>query len=402
MSTKNYDKNILLCVAGMTPQIVTETLYAITQDKTEPVKIDQIKIITTLTGRDKIVKELLDVDNGQFYKFCNDYKIDPLTITFREEDIILLVHDESGTAMDDIRTTDDNDKAANQICEIVRSLTLDNNTRIFASIAGGRKTMSVYLTMGMQLYGRSWDRLSHVLVNKEFEALSGKFYYIPPTPTNIEGNGPERKILSTADAKIELAPIPFLRLREIVNRYDKHRNSDLANLVLRTQSDLDLLETPGNLVINLKNLSVTIRKREATMTDLQMSIYLLFALYRKGKLSGNKTHGWRSLNQILKSDLEYVCRMLTKANGEEMGLHEIDKHSKSTSFFASFALVAQGPIIDSSGYLSKTFSEANSKLRSNLEAGGIPEIYYLSRRKGENSATYEYALDIDPESIIIV
>lgn len=35
MMKRQFDKNILLCVAGMTPQIVTETLYALTREPDE-------------------------------------------------------------------------------------------------------------------------------------------------------------------------------------------------------------------------------------------------------------------------------------------------------------------------------------------------------------------------------
>ncbi len=39
--------------------------------------------------------------------------------------------------------------------------------------------MSIYLTAAMQLFARSWDTLSHVLVSEDFETLRD-FYYIPP------------------------------------------------------------------------------------------------------------------------------------------------------------------------------------------------------------------------------
>lgn len=402
MTTKTFDKNILLCVAGMTPQIITETLYALTQDQEEPIHIDQIVVITTLTGREKIVNELLDSQNGQFYKFCDDYSIDPLSITFSEKDIIMLVNDVDGSVMDDIRTTTDNDKAANQICEIVRSLTNDNNTRIFASIAGGRKTMSVYLTMGMQLYGRSWDRLSHVLVNKEFEALHGLFYYIPPKPRNIAVKGPEPKTLSTADAQIHLAPIPFLRLRDIVKRYDKDRNSDLADLVLRTQSDLDLLETPKNLIINTKERIIEIGdRRTERLTPLQLVVYMLFALYRKGELSGDASNAWRRRDQITKADLDYICRIITKAKGEEFGLVEIDKDSKIGGFLVTMVKDIVG-IQDSEREksLADTIYTTKSKITNKLKKAGIPEKYHISLREDENGT--QYALDIEPDKIVIL
>ena len=84
----------------------------------------------------------------------------------------------------DIRSVD-NAFAANQICEIVRELSLVPHTSLHASAAGGRKTMSIYLTAAMQLFGRARDRLSHVLVSEDFETHQD-FFYIPPTPHDLD------------------------------------------------------------------------------------------------------------------------------------------------------------------------------------------------------------------------
>ena len=62
--------------------------------------------------------------------------------------------------LEDIRTVEENEFAGDQICDIVRELTKDSYTIIHASAAGGRKTMSIYLTAAMQMYGRAQDALS--------------------------------------------------------------------------------------------------------------------------------------------------------------------------------------------------------------------------------------------------
>ena len=56
-------RNILLCVSGMTPQIITETLFAL-HKKGE--RIDEVRVITTLEGRNKVLHSLLDAENGKF------------------------------------------------------------------------------------------------------------------------------------------------------------------------------------------------------------------------------------------------------------------------------------------------------------------------------------------------
>ncbi len=208
-------RNILLCVAGMSPQIITETLFALTQEREEKIKVDEIRVITTLDGRDKVTKVLLNEESGVFYQFCRDFKIDAASINF-DETCITLLRTKDGRTLEDIRTPQENELAGDQICEIVRELCKDENTRIFASAAGGRKTMSIYLTLAMSLFGRADDELSHVLVNEGFE--SNNFFYPPPTPREIDYFNPQTKItkkVNTADARVYLAPIPFVRFRGI-------------------------------------------------------------------------------------------------------------------------------------------------------------------------------------------
>ena len=208
-------RNILLCVAGMTPQIITETMFALYQ-KGE--LIDEIRVITTLEGRNKVLQTLLDKQTGKFFEFCKDVGIDPNTIHF-DETCISLLRTSDGQMLRDIRTPGENALAGDQICEIVRELTKTENTKIHASAAGGRKTMSIYLTAAMQLFGRAEDSLSHVLVNEDFEGHPE--FYFPPKKAVLLKTRDGREV-STADAKIYLAEIPFIRLRGIgVNVFDE-------------------------------------------------------------------------------------------------------------------------------------------------------------------------------------
>ncbi|HLM61006.1 MAG TPA: CRISPR-associated ring nuclease Csm6, partial [Pyrinomonadaceae bacterium] len=175
-------KNILLCVAGMTPQIITETLFALTQDG-KRITVDEIRVITTLEGRNKVLKSLLDEKEGKFFEFCRDFGIDAWSIKF-DETTIALLDTPDGKTLDDIRTKEDNTLAGDKICKIVGELCRNPNVRVHASAAGGRKTMSIYLTAAMQLFGRADDTLSHVLVSADFE-MNPQFFYPPPRPQTI-------------------------------------------------------------------------------------------------------------------------------------------------------------------------------------------------------------------------
>src|SRR5882672_3470099 len=113
-------RNILLCVAGITPQIITEVLYALTQQRRE--RVDEIRVITTLQGQKKLLEGLLDSQGGKFFAFCKDYGIDPKSIRF-DDTSIATVQTTDGRTLDDIRLKAENERTADRICEIVRELT---------------------------------------------------------------------------------------------------------------------------------------------------------------------------------------------------------------------------------------------------------------------------------------
>ncbi|MGH9850253.1 MAG: CRISPR-associated ring nuclease Csm6, partial [Blastocatellia bacterium] len=275
-------KLLLLCVTGTTPQIITETLYALTQERRE--RVDEIRVITTIGGRDKLLKNLLDPVSGKFFEFCRDYGIDPATIKF-DETTIKLLNTPDGRTLEDIRTKEENDLAADQICEIVRELAKDENTRIHASAAGGRKTMSIYLTTAMQLFGRAFDRLSHVLISEDFEAHP-EFFYKPPQPRELEirdrqGNV---RLVSTADAQIHLADIPFIRLGGLRSDWLRDGKFSYGELVKSAQRDLDLSESLHELRLDVKARRISVAICHAKLPPKEFFIYSLFAHLRREKL----------------------------------------------------------------------------------------------------------------------
>jgi CRISPR-associated protein (TIGR02584 family) len=352
-------KQILLCVAGGTPQIITETLWALIKQP-QPVCVDEIRVITTLEGREKILTgkingfgsadtSLLDKDHGQFFKFQNDYP-EARRIKFDENCLYLLTtkttgvpnpRDDDKDRLQDILTDEDNEKAANQTCEIVRELADDENVRIHASIAGGRKTMGLYLMAAMQLYGRNNDVMSHVLVSKEVEVGAPKFFYKTPQPEPIldpKGN-PKTKddggVLTTEDINIYLASIPFICLRGVVAKLRDKDNpiTNYAAFVAEAQSELKFLESASELRLNPKNKTIRIANREARLTLKQMFVYTMFAYFRK---HGIGEGGYVGLDEIATGDLEKVCRLFVEADEDESAMQVFRENFKRSKFIYTF------------------------------------------------------------------
>lgn len=202
---------ILLAVTGLSPQIVTETLYALCVSQAPAWIPDSIHLITSQEGGERARLALLDPDDGQFPAFCRDYP-QATNIHFPAENIHHIL-DQSGKPLSDIRTPEDNALAADTIYHLLRQLTAEPGNELHVSIAGGRKTMGFYLGYCLSLTARPQDLLSHVLVSEPFEALPD-FYFPPATPRLLHTR--EGRPIHTSDARVMLAEIPFVRLRPLL------------------------------------------------------------------------------------------------------------------------------------------------------------------------------------------
>ena len=380
-------RNILLCVAGLTPQIITETLYALTQERGE--RVDEIRVITTISGRDKVKQVLLTPATGKFFEYCRDYNIDPSSIKF-DETTIALLRTPDGRTLADIRTPEENECAGDQICEIVRELARNPNVRIHASAAGGRKTMSIYLTAAMQLFGRGQDALSHVLVNEEFETLPD-FFYRPPVSRMLKAR--DGRHLCTDDAKIYLADIPFFRLQGV--RWDRLRKVEggYNKLVRQTQEDLNLLESTHDLVINLRQRKIIVANRSVRLAEMEFYLYSLFAYLRKNQEGED---GFVAFDEINKRDLDAVFKQMTRARGHERPLEDCDLVPRF-DFLGRMADLAGGKDTDPE-LLGETFLPVIAKIKKKFELAGRLDRYLITKR-GERGSS-RYGLDVTPERII--
>lgn len=195
-------RRILLAVTGLSPQVITETLYALAVCH-EPWVPTEIHLITTVQGATRARLALLSEDPAWFERLIEDYKLP--SITFEEKHIHVL-EDEKGQPLEDIRRPVDNERAADAITALVQAFTSDPESALHVSIAGGRKTMGYYLGYALSLFGRPQDRLSHVLVSEPFESCWDFFY---PTPYSKVIQTRDGALADTKDADVTLAEIPY-------------------------------------------------------------------------------------------------------------------------------------------------------------------------------------------------
>lgn len=206
---EQYPRRILLAVTGLSPQIVTETLWALAVKHRPPFVPTEIHVITTNEGNDRLTLTLLDPSTDRLRKFAEEWDRPELAEALTTDRIHVITDPKLGR-LSDIATEADSASAADCITQVVRGLTADPNAAIHMSIAGGRKTMGVLGGFALSLFGRTQDRLSHVLVNPALEGHP-KFFWPPKEPRVLDGR--DGRLVSTANARLVLADIAFVRLR---------------------------------------------------------------------------------------------------------------------------------------------------------------------------------------------
>jgi CRISPR-associated protein (TIGR02584 family) len=246
------NQTILLAVTGMSPAVLTETVWALAGE-TEPVVPHRVIVITTSEGRAAIERALFtpvpEWGNRTVWQTLRDTIVLRLGLTGSEPVLNfepVRVFTAPGAAsgrtveLDDLRTRKDNDHAADYLLEQVRGLVENPDTRVVASLAGGRKTMGALLYACMNLVGRETDRLTHVLVNEPYDTVPG--FWFPDQPggrITRPSRGPAPALtVDPAEAVVEMADVPFVPLRNLFQKDLGRKPGTFSRLVDTCREDL--------------------------------------------------------------------------------------------------------------------------------------------------------------------
>ena len=357
-------ERVLLCVTGLSPQVVTETLYALAvEHRWIPTRV---MLITTAEGAKRARLSLLSDKPGWFHRLCRDYNLPG--IRFTAEDILTLT-DAQGRSMEDIRTPEDNEMAADFIVEQVRGLTSDPQTELHVSIAGGRKTMGFYLGYALSLFGRKQDRLSHVLVSPPYESCWDFFY---PTPYSSIIQTADKNLADTQDALITLAEIPFVSLRHGMADDLLDGRVGFAEAVDAVTSSF----SPPGLVIDLQAGELRAGGREIHLTPVSLALLSLFARRRMLRQE--------ALPAPLKEvpDLEWAQRYLAEYRQIKGDMSDMDNTERA---------LKRGM---DGGYFSSCKSRLHRELKKTL--GAISRDYLVD---DGGARPRQYAINIASEAI---
>lgn len=256
-------RHILLCLTGLNPQVVTETLYALHQ-QTPSWRVDELWLMTTRQGAEK-ARTLLSGPTGALHQLTEETGVSlPL---FDPERHILIFENEQGDPLDDIRTLTDSEALADHIARILRHFCHQPDTALHVSLAGGRKTMSFYVGYLLSLYGRRQDALSHTLISPpELERVPDFFY---PTPFSRLLTGPDGEQLDSRTARVTLVDIPFLRLRELLDPALLEADLPFSQLIHSLQHTLQ----PETVHLDLKQWRIRIGYQPVSLSPINFLFY---------------------------------------------------------------------------------------------------------------------------------
>lgn len=261
-----YPRRILLAVAARSPQIVTETIYALTQLDDEACMPTEVHVITTKRGQTFVQKLLGNGDKaGWLASLCHDYQ---LPLPQCDSSHIHLIADADGKVLDDVRTRDDNTHAADYITRVVQELTADADSSLVVSLSGGRRTMTFYIGYALSLFGRPQDRLTHVLVEDEY-FFNEEFFYPPPNETWVvraDNTG-----FDASKVEVTLADIPFVRLRQGLPSRLLSGQTSFIDTVDAAQAELD----PPQINFESCSLQLQCGGKTVLMNAVELSFYLM-------------------------------------------------------------------------------------------------------------------------------
>lgn len=278
----DYPRRILLCVTGLSPQIVTETLYALALSR-PPFHPTEVHLVTTADGARLAKAALLHPDGGQFHAFLKDYPAVGQP-DFAEANIHVITGPD-GTPLADIRTPAENAAAADTITAVVAELTRDDDAALHVSIAGGRKTMGFYLGYAFSLFARRQDRLSHVLVSPPFESHPD-FFFPPAKPRRLTTR--DNRHIDTADAVVTLAEIPVVLLRHGLPEALSKGRAGFVETVAALQESF----APPRLFIHRAARRILCGRREVA---LQPALVAWLAFWAQSALDGRPMRHWRDI-----------------------------------------------------------------------------------------------------------
>lgn len=323
-------KNILVAAVGMSPQVVTETIYGLWIHK---ITIDEIYVLTTAQSP---VKEFLIQHLPKLSRYLK-VKLPK----FDSEQNLIIHSEEEQFFAEDIDSTVRSTSFTDLTCQLLFTLTSNTNTVVHCSLAGGRKTMSISMAVAMMLFGRKQDTLSHVIATKEFER-SQKAY-----PTHQDKD------------QIKLIFVPYIRLRNNLPQIKDYGARTFRELVTNAQKELDSKRKKPSIKPIQQEHSVVFEGTKIKFQPLQYAFYMYLLEQKKVFVS----KGF-----FKEGEFEKYCDKLFQRKSARSINYNIETFRKLRS-------------------------EINAKIRSELRYSENIFLYHIRSEKENSVITYRVMFD---------
>ena len=344
------DKRVVL-VAGMgtSPAVLTETIWALAHEA-HPIVPDEVVVITTKTGKARLLQELLNADKSVWNEMKGSLAKAKIPVDDKlkfGDACIKVMPDADGNEADDLRSVEDNMRAADYMLGILRQYTENDSYEVLCSIAGGRKTMSALLLNCMGLLGRDCDKVYHVLTTPDAIAFTPKFYFPKKKETHEFHDGGKEKKIASEKVKIELFEVPFVRIRGWFQEKFKTLPPSFCDLVRKVQRVAPAAELPPPMIeIDAANCIVRIDGRRHDMNCNCLALLCLL------------TSGIHEISELCKRMLELPKVRILDAQKVPVWVNDLQSSSRLT------------PIGDEKSDR-QIVSKIASELRDALEEAGL-------------------------------
>jgi len=302
-------RDVLVAVVGEAPAIVTETLWAAAfgpeRDPERPFRAEAIHLIATRRGRDVIEERLLGPEGGlaQYRQAWNPDTPEPEII-----DVEL-----DGGPIEDVTTVEESIAVADRLVALLSRLSEDEDCRIYASMAGGRKTMGFFLGYAMSLFARPQDRLTHVLVHPSVFEQCPDFWF--PMPKDRFADREPRLVeykhetgirtCDAAEARVTLSDLPYVRLRYQLEPRELRQLAErgFAAVVEAVAQAL----RPHKLILRCSDRSVTVGpfRKQAPNHEFAMIWVLAEAAATQRPGAGPEGHGQEHQGWLTADDFRH-------------------------------------------------------------------------------------------------
>ncbi len=269
-------RTILVAGMGTSPAVLTNAVWALAHGET-PVVPDEVVVLITKNGKELLKREMFE--NGVWNDMLSEMRREKIDIEGKlvfGETSIRVIPDARGNELDDLRTGEDNLRAADFMLSQLRQYTEDSGTELHVSIAGGRKTMSALLFSCMTLLGREDDKVYHVLLPPEFEGGTTPIFFFPKHGVRFKSRVSGKSYLG-GKVKPELFEVPFVRMRGWYHDKFKTIPPSYRALISRVQEVAPPAVAYPEIEIDAWNGWVTLNGRQVAMSRPCFAMLLLLA-----------------------------------------------------------------------------------------------------------------------------